>query len=322
MSELNTMPWSKEYVEHLRTVHFTLVAVATGLIVLVLSAKRYDPVHALAQLEEVLKLKSQWSPAWIQRNGDFEIQNLPDCDSFFRCEYAYSPKYLPEHELIREAALKNRFEGFWADNGMLIRFELPSENWSQTSRPKGVHWSPVSFPNTLAEFRQWWDDLAEIPYDITFPRAIASKRGKILHNDDVIGELIETEKADGDAPKIAARFPLVFIVDESAKNFRYISLDDRNKNEVFGYDLPVTQVMHVVMSQQMVNARFQSMTLGEFDTAFADLGAAALPYQNLQLARLESFLHDDASKGSEVFEALGLKVPADQITLWGLNLPT
>lgn len=49
--------WSKDFVEHLRTVHFALIAVSAGLILLVLSSKEYNAVSALVQVEEITELK-------------------------------------------------------------------------------------------------------------------------------------------------------------------------------------------------------------------------------------------------------------------------
>jgi hypothetical protein len=48
--------WSKDFVEHLRTVNFTLVAVSVGLILL-LSSKSYDAALALTRVEEILQLE-------------------------------------------------------------------------------------------------------------------------------------------------------------------------------------------------------------------------------------------------------------------------
>jgi hypothetical protein len=51
---VNQVPahWSKDFVEHLRTVHFALIAVAAGLILLVLSAREYNAVTALVLLSD------------------------------------------------------------------------------------------------------------------------------------------------------------------------------------------------------------------------------------------------------------------------------
>jgi hypothetical protein len=59
----------KDYVEHLRTVHFTLVAVSAGLIVVLLSSKSYSPSIARREIYEILELKQLWSSTWIEANG-------------------------------------------------------------------------------------------------------------------------------------------------------------------------------------------------------------------------------------------------------------
>jgi hypothetical protein len=61
--------WSKDFVEHLRTVHFTLIIVSTGLLLLLISSKPYNAVTALVQIEEILELKRAWSPLWLAAHG-------------------------------------------------------------------------------------------------------------------------------------------------------------------------------------------------------------------------------------------------------------
>ena len=57
--------WTKDFVEHLRTVHFALVTVAVGLFFL--SLRPYDSRLALKQIQQILQLKSDWKPEWIRR---------------------------------------------------------------------------------------------------------------------------------------------------------------------------------------------------------------------------------------------------------------
>jgi hypothetical protein len=57
--------WSKDYVEHLRAVHFDLVALSAALVVLATSAKTYDSPAALTQIDFATKLKNKWSLSWI-----------------------------------------------------------------------------------------------------------------------------------------------------------------------------------------------------------------------------------------------------------------
>jgi len=41
---------------------------------------------------------------------------------------------------------------------------------------------------------------------------------------------------------------------------------------------------------------------------------------DLPLEDIKEFIHDEAAKGSELFEVFGMKFPAGQITLWGIAL--
>jgi hypothetical protein len=68
--------WSKDFVEHLRTVHFALIAISAGLILLVASSREYNPVTALVQVDEIIDLRHQWSLDWIKKQGS--------ADSFYR----------------------------------------------------------------------------------------------------------------------------------------------------------------------------------------------------------------------------------------------
>src|ERR1700683_4014015 len=89
MRPANQVPrhWSKDFVEHLRTVHFALMAISAGLLLLVLSAREYNAVAALVQIEEIISLKSQWSVRWIldhaQRNEPYVKANIPPSDNYY-----------------------------------------------------------------------------------------------------------------------------------------------------------------------------------------------------------------------------------------------
>jgi hypothetical protein len=88
MRPVNQVPahWSKDFVEHLRTVHFALIAVSAGLILLVLSARQYNAATALVQIEEILDLKHRWCLQWVNiATVGYFWWYLPDLASSF-CE--------------------------------------------------------------------------------------------------------------------------------------------------------------------------------------------------------------------------------------------
>src|SRR5260370_14734741 len=52
--------WSKDFVEHLRTVHFALITVSVGLVLLIVSSRPYSPAAAITQLEVLEDAASSW----------------------------------------------------------------------------------------------------------------------------------------------------------------------------------------------------------------------------------------------------------------------
>jgi hypothetical protein len=55
----NISHWSKDFVEHLRTVHFALLAVSAGLLVLAISKSDYNARKARIEIEEIARMKSE-----------------------------------------------------------------------------------------------------------------------------------------------------------------------------------------------------------------------------------------------------------------------
>jgi hypothetical protein len=57
-----------------------------------------------------------------------------------------------------------------------------------------------------------------------------------------------------------------------------------------------------------------------FDTIFADLRSAATGMESLDLTSLGGELAQEAKKGSDPIEAFGIKLPAEQVSVWGVIL--
>ncbi len=307
--------WSKEQIEHLRATHFALLAVAVGLVVLVLSAKRYNPILALAQIEEILDLRTHWSPDWIKAaSTQFNVVAPEGCEDVTDCQSRFEPVAVSGDSLVRTAKLSNHREGT-VRQGQRLQFSLPSPGWSLDSRADGVHWSPTSFPESMVEFEEWWDDLGKTPYAMLFPQEVATNGGEILDNNRLIGYLSVPRTPSIGAPTAGVVVPLTLWAEPQKHEVYYFG---GHPGQLVWYKIPITRSLHVQVSQGDINNRYGHLTPGEFPNSFSDLQMASSPYQSLALERVESFLREDAWKGPEVFEALGVRFPASGVKVWGV----
>jgi len=349
--------WSKDFVEHLRSVHFTLIGVSIGLIVIVLSAKPYNSAVALRQIHQIIQLKKVWSTKWILRYGVKKSMNHDDIDdddadtklrepaaqnhernsrqtdfSKFgektewdedpllpdptRDEGQFAPKHLGSkgNAIIPATGQLYGHFGMEKSQNTTVQFSI-KQIWEQNHTDPD--WSPDSFPSSLYEFRQWWDNLAAHKYSAIFARTIDS--GDVWldpgtdpdYTDRVNVSLIEDPGRD--------KTSSLETVDLSLDADVYLdSLDFHgfDRKGLF-YWVPVRRFVYVEVSQPMLAAEFKNWKTGNFDDSFPDLAREAQDLNTLELEDTEKFISAEAAKGSEVFEVFGMKFPTGEITLWG-----
>jgi hypothetical protein len=81
---------------------------------------------------------------------------------------------------------------------------------------------------------------------------------------------------------------------------------------------PTTSYYHTTVDQEHLVKYFKNWRTGPFDKAFYDLDRASREVGVLKLESIRTLIADEAAKGSQAFEAFGMKFPAGQITLWGI----
>jgi len=307
--------WSKDFVEHLRAVHFALIGISAGLVLLVSSSKQYNPVSALVQIEEIIDLKHQWSLGWITDHSDKSplfvrpgaeqsspgnakapmlygsaanklIVGVPVPVKFFVAEFAWNPK-IPFPKKERRP--------------YIVSCGVPSINWLKT----GSDWSPDSFPRTLNDFRQWWNAMYS-PQTLEIPEGVFYEAE---HHDKFSFKILS--EAD---PKISQGN-----IEMTLKG----TLTDPRYAVHFGsmpVELRVQSAYVYQISQKTVTLTFKNLRQGVFEASFADLSFAAHEYADLPLEDIKDFVHYEAGKGQEVFEVFGMKFPAGQVTFWGVVL--
>jgi hypothetical protein len=325
--------WSKDFVEHLRTVHFALIAVSVGLILLVLSSSQYNAVTALVQVQEILDLKRQWSSDWIKRHGNaLQKYVMPQSE----IEYLHFRPAERSISLTSESGTNVILIVPKSDhmNSLIIEATMPKENYHHLTKTD-TDWSPSKFPQTLSEFGEWWDGLAATP-PIYFPDSI-QEPAQI----GVEPSMNVPVDSKGMADLLTASFSKVVAVDLRLKHIEssrpsgtelqlqpvdviYTGVFQQKTIEgeltIFDsetVDVAIDTFKQYNATQDCVFQSFKNLRPGAFKQSFRDLSFAAGAEADLPLENVRDFLHDEAAKGPEVFEAFGMKFPAGQITLWG-----
>jgi hypothetical protein len=208
--------WSEDFVEHLRTVHLTLVAVSIALAIVTISAKPYNPAVASRELHEILQLRKIWSIEWIKLNTHWVGSTF---DQPLRKPYVYTTIQPNAKRIVArlvgtsdpDAKLDTRTSP--PEEPVFVVF--PEKNYIEAGF-RFVH--PDSFPSSLGNFENWWNELS-YPRDFLFPSMISCDRydeknpghwGIARIND------IYYPPTDGD-PKTKVETTLV----KSAQNFAY-----------------------------------------------------------------------------------------------------
>jgi hypothetical protein len=307
--------WSKDFVEHLRTIHFALLAISAGLIIIVFSSKQYNAAAALVQIDEVTDLKTQWSAEWMQTNGKCDDVG-PNKDL-----EASLPAENPMRPLVRVAIHGGEHKP-WT----FLQLDCPTNYWYQAP-VVGVVWSPTSFPRTLREFKNWWGAL-DSGFVVYLPKTEAMS-GELIDTDDPADDVggarpigdVEFALPHPDITKKPETVTLEIVRALHSEEFFYVSKwPIQTVHEDVEIRIPLNAVSKCVVSQNEMSRAYNNLHPGSFERTFADLSTAARDRTDFSLEEIKTFVHEEAAKGIEVFEAFGMKFPAGQITFWGILL--
>jgi hypothetical protein len=325
--------WSKDFVEHLRTVHFTLISVAIGLILIVVSAKPYNAAMALREIHQIIELKKMWSINWLFWKGtrkeipvsednlgseaapapqtlaglgepsDWDISNLPT--PIVPEDYPRGVDVKSDLSVFQHNSFTGRLSRVGSKRQETISFWIERPWLQEHTHPD---WSPETFPDTLLDFQEWWNVLQTHPYRAVIPSSLYIAEGSCgnpSHNSDVSALEIQNSVMPNS---------IALTAQEAGKTLIYTA-EDTSLGLCF---FPIRRFMYVEVSQQMLASQFNNWKTESFDDSFADLARAGHDLETLELDDVEKFVSTEAAKGSEVFEAFGMKFPAGQINFWGL----
>jgi hypothetical protein len=326
--------WTKESVEHVRNLHFGLIAAAVGLILLVASAKSNQP-KALTQITEITELKQRWSPDWIWEHRTLGHDKWEERRDLKHQRYVdISPKEAAEEQVSAISPLivsVYKSQDANLPKGAQFEVNLPSDLWLMQSK---LGWlvqkgdgnlsadplSPYAFPDNLTQFNEWWTDLQ-------------SSR-TMMHPDWLMGvctfvDAVNREMAGCTAvPKsryvggpvhVTKSLNLVSKIDTSGPLVYQPSYQARDQDSGLTLNIRLASATTFKVDQEIVT-RYLGWKPGEPKNSFPELLQAAKGLEYMQLEDLQKTLTNNASKGTETFEAFGIKLPAEQITVTGILL--
>jgi len=332
--------WSKDFVEHLRTVHFALIAISVGLILIV--SKVNTP--ALSQIRQIVLLKKDWPPSWLYFAGtdrhDRKNVLLRDASGGVAREYGPSLQLKGMKEIVGYVQGVKGHE--------TLRFTLPEENWYQYDNSR---WSLSRFPATLSSFRAWWNEL-QTSHRIYFPYHLC-KTGEVYQTDRAhgdfswhrVGQVILVPGSTTQTPAAnplptAKTFQLDLEKDDTPLTYegykkekvvditwKYFANDNVGQRQ---FRLPVCMVNRVDLDQEVLisGLHFEALhadddpnlvplSPGLFEKSFRALSEEVSGLEVEPLEDIEKNVAERLSKRSEEFEAFGMKFPTAQITTWG-----
>jgi hypothetical protein len=313
------MHWSKDFVEHLRTVHFALIVTCIALIVIKTSGTdTYQ--KALSQIELVKKLAPEMNAtafaakaetvyiAANNRNASNYINSYHRGPETFRASMSVGDVFLVAEAPYRGSEPPRTHPGY----------PVGTMKWANTSIPSQM--------SSLESFKTAWDVISK---HYLLGSCNGSTAPELVQNHE-IGKLF-TEDGPADKAKAADAY-----LSCSPENEDDYSVEDelggrRSQNTGDSDPLLVLadaghSVIVGLLGQQYVpffpqdalRAKFPDLPQGMFSEAFADLNELTNGLQRDDIDELQAWLSNQQSQhSSESFEAFGVRFPASATVAWG-----
>jgi hypothetical protein len=319
--------WSKDFVEHLRTVHFSLAILSLGLIIVTSSQRDSVTKRAQGQLDQIIRVAETLRRGWLETLCNERKAKLG------------SPLAAadPERKQINEFFLTyvvpaHQDDGpnseYVISNDCLIADSVPSkpEMAVYPMVPVGKKFTKlmpalVDAPTTLAEFITLWDELNRDP-QVVVPTVLGNK---ILILDGAPprpGIEFKLDRQGG-----GRTLPMAFYLMPRGEEWR-----DTTHTGVFGFRSPADEVIPVAdfkhadldgvsyLREQLPPENRLAWKGGPFAETFAELQEVTKGREAASFEVWHEALKAELNRSGDSLEAFGLKVPAQTTTLWGTAL--
>jgi hypothetical protein len=328
MPEMSRFHWSKDFVEHLRAVHFALVIVSVVLITASTSGLDGRLSKALTQIQQIASLEKQWTlvPGKVIDHAlSEEGQDQWDTRMTVVAPLAYLPRRVA-------------YPKIYVGKDILIS----PDAWKFDERPFPTDMS------TLSDFSDFWNDL-HAGFILRVPER-PTYNSTCVEGVRFTGQDGSVNSIDGTDPAAQGKFFCSFDTGHilSGKS------DRRLETKILLYTVPgvkslnpgawleiasllpasSAQRMHVksveLVSRVYVSARRYRMTErefipifhkdwkeGDFATAFAELNSAASGVRTLDIGDAVHRIEAEAEASRKDVSILGLNIALSDLSKWG-----
>src|SRR5260370_27483656 len=335
--------WSKDSVEHLRTVHFTLIAVCVALFLLSLAHTKTEAETAHKQIVQIAQFLHTFNRSWI--NDDIRMRFPPN-----QLSLLHGVNFLTTTSDTDIGTIEARLK---LSENVILRVPDSFESWKpEVWRDNGIDafvteiepGRPGSEKRTLKQFRTLWDMFngayVQVPATLSTNAYIGEDTG-YLHKRKVP---VRLEKQ---APASEGSYAFhLYVFRPEVREFILQNqpvFDYKSYEIYYGGSVPVEKhfsgtpaVVREIADvwipvKESVKREYDAQSVlilhankqwdwkyGSFDASFRELNEVTKDYQDIDLNTIERIVRSDAQRTGESFEALGMKLSAEQSLQWGL----
>jgi len=297
--QISQYSWSKEYVEHLRTVHFTLIGVAVTLIALVWGSEPYHVTIAAQQVKELVQLKDEWPGGWVKnippeiigdKRGD--VAGIGVGIRFANC--VENGLRTDDRTQSEPSVYRFSFKDQWE------LATLDGKSWEQ--------WAPHRF----SDIESWWNELtnpALLDQPVLLDQPIAMDK-HLMIGDSTLSFNCDISDFNIIKPSLLRKVTSILPRNGESKS-KIVAVTEANTK----LEMAVIERLQFKLDRSSL---LKKLPHWNPDRSFVDLSRAAKGLESSPLEELEKHLNDESAKGHEVFEAFGVKFPTGQISGWGI----
>lgn len=356
--------WSTDFVEHVRTVHFTLIGVCAALLVLSMSRTQSEVQVAhqqIRQIQEFIGMSQPYGklllPDWLKdgaraRLNEWAKPRFPNLPRSVTPQEANAVEFSLHGIKYQAPVTFDEQDGYrwdWKLRGQgegMVTFWEHRRLWERLSQS----------PKSLEEFRAWWDISRQVFLDVP----------EQLYYNAYAFEVVSPPKFTGVAPgQFPGRFPWGFVPvkltllkdipgssptkglndlffrDYSEQEIKDLQTSDPSFREKQAYTgtlycsiVGSTEKKDVTLSMPVSGfgtAPYDAQSVllshakpewdwkhGTFDYSFRELSDLTKDYEGMSFDVAERVLAGEEKRGGETFEVVGVKLPAESITRWGI----